>query len=346
MKKTLEQIVGEYNYTFPASLIAEKPAHPRDSARLLVYGKTTKKESFDIFSNIVQYIPKNAVLVFNQTKVWPARLTATKESGGQVQILYTTTKGNTILGLANKKLNTGAKLTLTNKLFLTVLGKEGSEYIFKPSFASSRIKTILDKLGKTPLPPYIKNPGLTESKVRNEYQTVFAKTGLSVAAPTASLHFTKSLITKLKKQGTQVAYVNLNVGLGTFATLTEENIETKQLHSETYSVPKATQKILEQAKKEGRPVIAVGTTVVRTLESSYKNGAWTETEGETKLFIAPGYTFSMVDGLITNFHVPKSSLLMLVSAFIGKEILFKLYKKAITKKFRLFSFGDGMLILP
>ena len=203
----------------------------------------------------------------------------------------------------------------------------------------------MQKYGQTPLPPYIKNSPLTEKQKRKEYQSIFAKAGLSVAAPTASLHFTRKLTANLKKQGTEVKFVTLNVNLGTFAPLKEENLMSGKLHLESYEIDKKTAGDLNQAKQQGKTIIAVGTTVVRTLESSAKHHEFKKLQGSTDLFIYPPYKFQFVDSLITNFHVPKSSLLMLVSAMTGRKKLLNIYQKAIKKKFRLFSFGDGMLIL-
>ncbi|TRZ52551.1 tRNA preQ1(34) S-adenosylmethionine ribosyltransferase-isomerase QueA, partial [bacterium] len=199
---------------------------------------------------------------------------------------------------------------------------------------------IFQKYGETPIPPYIKNTKLSEMQLREKYQTVFAKKTGSVAAPTASLHFTEELLEKLKKQGIQIEFVTLHVNLGTFSPLTEEALKTGKLHKEWYEISEKTAEALIKAKKEGRPIIAAGTTTVRTLEQlEGKAGA-----GETRLFIRPCDKFKFIDGMITNFHVPKSSLLMLVSAFVGREKLFELYDEAMKKDFRFFSFGDGMLL--
>jgi S-adenosylmethionine:tRNA ribosyltransferase-isomerase len=227
-----------------------------------------------------------------------------------------------------------------------VAEKEGQFYFFKSDFPVNQIKSVLQKYGQTPLPPYIKNSKLTEAQRRKEYQSVFAKQGLSVAAPTASLHFTKRLISKLKKQGIEVKFVTLNVNLGTFAPLKQENLNSGKLHSETYEVDKKTAADLNAAKKKGKKIIAVGTTVIRTLESAAKNNKLVNLSGQTRLFIQPGYNFKFIDGCITNFHVPKSSLMMLISALVGRKKLLSLYQKAIKQKLRFFSFGDGMLILP
>jgi S-adenosylmethionine:tRNA ribosyltransferase-isomerase len=404
----LEKLLKQYDYQLPKQLIAQSPAKPRDAARLLVYSKGDKNPRFDTFKNLAKYLPrtnftkegtskphkltnqtlagekpnskklvrglpKNSVLVFNQTKVWPARLITQKvgadpfdsaqgrpehsRGGGKVELLYISHDKNHIKVLANKKLPIGTKVTVflgrEKQSPLLVVKKSNQFYYLKPAFPTSQIPNFLKKYGVTPLPPYIKHSPLTEKQKRKQYQSVFAKTGLSVAAPTASLHFTKKLMSRLKKRGIGIAFVNLDVGLGTFAPLKEENIKTGKLHREFYRIGKNTANFLNQAKKQGRPVIAVGTTAVRTLESSSIVGdglkpspTLTKLTGQTDLFIREGYKFKFVDGLITNFHVPKSSLIMLVSAFIDREKLLALYQQAINKHFRFFSFGDGMLILP
>lgn len=340
-----ESTLNKFNYHLPPELIAQKPSRPRESARLLVYNKNTNEIFFDTYKNIGKYLPKNCVLVFNQTKVLPARITVTKESGGKSEILYISHKNHEIKVLSSKKLNPGSYVNLNSTKKFLVLKKVGQFYLLKPIFKINNIKSFLMHFGNTPLPPYIKNSPLSEKQRRTEYQTVFAKEGLSVAAPTASLHFSKKLIFKLKKQGIDVQFVTLNVNMGTFATLKEENLATGKLHSEFYEINKKTAENLNKAKKLNKPIVAVGTTVVRTLESASQNKKIKLLRGNTKLFIQPGYKFNFVDGLVTNFHVPKSSLLMLVSAIIGRKKLLELYRKAIEKKLKFFSFGDGMIII-
>ncbi len=337
-----ENLLDKYNYELPKELIAQNPAKPRDSAKLLVYNRKTNRLFFDVFKNIGKYIPKNSVLVFNQTKVVPARLKAFKETGGKVEIFYVGQEKTTIKVIANRKLQKGSKVVLNKKTFFTVISQKEQFYFLKPSFPLSQTLKILNKFGSTPLPPYIKNSKLKENQKREQYQTVFAKTGMSVAAPTASLHFTKKLIQSLKKQGVKILYVNLDVNLGTFAPLKPENIRTKKLHTENYWIENKTYLDLLKAKKQGMPILAVGTTVVRTLESMYKTK---KQFGPTSLFINENTPLKIVNNLITNFHVPKSSLLMLVSAFTGRKKLLELYQKVIKKRMRFFSFGDAMLIV-
>ena len=334
-----------YSYALPSSFIAQKPASPRDSARLLAYSRSTGKVSYDTFTHLRGYLPKNAVVVFNETKVLPARLALKKETGGMVRVLCTGIKGKRMRALADKPLRPGMKLFVNRRIFFTVDGRDGAEYIMKPSCARAGLNALFEKYGNAPIPPYIKHTPLSSAELKKQYQTVFAKNSGSIAAPTASLHFTKRLLEKLRKTGISTQFVTLHVGLGTFAPLTEENITQGKLHKERYAIDSKTAAFLNRAKKEGRPIIAVGTTAVRALETaSDKKGKLAKLSGETDIFIREGYRFRFTDGIITNFHVPRSSLLMLVSAFVGRERLFELYRKAMKKKFSFFSFGDGMLL--
>lgn len=343
---TLAATLKQYDYRVPPELIAQQPARPRDSARLLVYDRTTKRAQFDTFRNLGKYLPPKAVLVFNQTKVIPARLTLTKSTGGKVRILYIATEGKNIRVLADRALSPADTLHLTKRYTFTVLRKVNGQWLLKTSFPLPQLKKVLDRFGVAPLPPYIKHSPLTEAERKAQYQTVFAKRSGSVAAPTSSLHFTKVLIAKLKRQGFGIAYVTLHVNLGTFAPLTETQLKTQQLHSEWYEVDAKTAKLLNTEKRARRALVAVGTTVARTLESAADaRGNLRAKTGETRLFIQPGYQFRIVDGLITNFHVPKSSLLMLVASLTGRKTLFQLYHTARKMKLRFFSFGDGMLVL-
>ena len=341
----LEQFLEEYNYDFPQELIAQKPASPRDSAKLLIYERATQKINHDTYKNLHKYLPKNGVLILNKTKVLPARLIVSKPTGGKVKLLYIKNDGEQIWFLSNTKLAVGSILSLNKQISFTVILHDQQFYILKPSFKVSSIITILNKYGETPLPPYIKHSPLKGKKLLTEYNTVFAQSVGSVAAPTASLHFTKKLLDKIIKSGVSIKYITLHVNLGTFASLNPEQVKSKTLHTEYYEIDKSTAKFLNKAKKSNRPIIAVGTTVVRTLESACDDTKKiTKLSGETNLFIDEKYKLKFSDQLMTNFHVPKSSLLMLVSAFVPRKQLLALYKLAIKNKYRLFSFGDGMLI--
>lgn len=344
MTAPLEQLLHEYDYTFPEALIAQKPASPRDSAKLLVYDRESDSTLETTFAHIGDHLPKGAVLVFNQTKVIPARLTVTKPTGGAARILYVGQEGEAIRVMSDRKLTVGTEVRITDDLLLHVLRQEEKYYILKPSFPLQQLNNILDRHGITPIPPYIKESPLKEPELRKKYQTVFAKHAGSVAAPTASLHFTNRLIKKLERQGIAIRFVTLHVNIGTFAPLTQEHLDTGALHTESYEIDPATAAFLNDAKRQDRPIIGVGTTVVRTLESACQGHELKKLSGETSIFIKEGYVFKFVSGMVTNFHVPQSSLLMLVAALIGKEKLFELYRFAIKHRFRLFSFGDGMLI--
>lgn len=345
VKSKFEKLLEEYDYSLPEEFIAQAPANPRDSAKLLVYDKKTMQTKIDIFKNLVTYLPKNSVLVFNNTKVIPARLKVKKPTGGLVEILFLEKEDNNIRVLANKKLEEGLTLYLNTDISFTVLEKINNEYILKPSFALQDLFSVLDKYGTTPIPPYIKHTTLSEKKLRTEYQTVFAKDKGSVAAPTASLHFTEQLLKEIKNAGHKIYYVTLHVNLGTFAKLTEKHVNENKLHAEYYEIDKATLEKLNLEKKSQKNIIAVGTTVVRTLESaSDKNGTLITSSKTTDLFITDKTKLQFVDSVITNFHVPKSSLLMLIASFIGRKKLFELYKIAQKNNFRFFSFGDGMFV--
>ncbi len=340
-----ENFLKLYDYSVPAELIAKKPAHPRDSAKLLVFKRKTKEVYFDKFANLGKYLPPKAILVLNDTKVLPARLIVKKPTGGLARILYIGRTGSLLEFLSDRNLDIGSTIEINSKVFFNVYSKTEGHYFLRPSFAVDKTFEVLEKYGITPIPPYIKNIPLSEKQLRKEYQTVFAHHKGSVAAPTASLHFTKKLLSNLKKSGVKVVFTTLHVNLGTFSPFTEELFKKSRLHTEYYEISKESADTLNKAKKEKIPIVAVGTTVVRTLESASNNaGKISKLKGNTDIFIKEGYKFKFVDGLITNFHVPKSSLLMLVSAFAGRKNILDIYQKAIKKEFRFFSFGDGMLI--
>ncbi len=341
----MEDTLSKYNYEFPQNLIAQKPASPRDSAKLLIYDRTTKEVISDTYKNLTKYIPKNSVLVLNQTKVIPARLEVTKPTGGKVKLLYIKKDNQYLYFLSDKKLSSGTKLSLNRNIKFEVLKKTNHLYILKPNFPVKRTEDILTRFGITPLPPYIKHSPLRGKNLLKQYNTVFAKYLGSVAAPTASLHFTNQLLNRIRKSGVSIKFITLHVNLGTFASVTPEQVKHKKLHSEYYEIDSATATFLNKAKKSGRPIIAVGTTVTRALESAAnRSGQLKALTGETTLFIQEQTKLKFVDCLLTNFHVPKSSLLMLVSAFVGRVKLLALYEFAIKNKYRLFSFGDGMLV--
>lgn len=345
----------QYSYSIPPELIANKPAHPRDSARLLVCdtGKGEIVES--AFGNLAEIIPEGALLIMNETKVVPARLIVLKETGGKVELLFFInewTGGTTIHGLSDRKIIPGQKFFVDGQhVFTVVLQNEGT-FEFRIEFDAKDLLTFFHKYGITPIPKYIGKTDMDENALRERYQTVFAKESGSIAAPTASLHFTNGVFRALKAKGVEVAFVRLHVGLGTFAPVTEENLKEGKLHTEPFFVSADVINQIRKAKKEGRMVIPVGTTALRTLESiaeDIQNGAQDPISRTTDIFIKKPYAFKIADGLITNFHVPESSLMCLVDAFLDYKHarwgILDVYKEAIEKKFRFFSFGDGMIII-
>ncbi len=337
---------SDFDYYLPEELIAQTPVYPRDSSRLLVFDRDKDEFSHHQFSDIVKFLKKGDVLVRNNTKVLPARMFAFTPNGAKVEILllkrYDLTEWE-VMVKPGKKAKPGAKLTINEKLSLEVLsvieesGTRRVKFIFDGVF-----EDIISEIGEMPLPPYI-----TEKlKDQSRYQTVYAKVDGSAAAPTAGLHFTDRLIEELKEMGVEIVDVLLHVGLGTFRPVKTEDILSHHMHSEYYEISKQSAERINLAKKEGRRVIAVGTTSVRTLESAAdENGFVKECKDNTEIFIYPPYKFKCVDSLITNFHLPKSTLLMLVSSLSTRERILELYKTAVDEKYRFFSFGDACLIL-
>lgn len=334
----------EFDFDLPKELIAQHAVNPRDHSKLLVLNKEEKTMEHKKFYNIIDYLKEGDVLVLNRTKVIPARLFGKKENGVVLEcFLLKRIDLNTweVLLKPARKLKIGQKIIFSEELEAELLEvKEDGNRVLKFNFEGS-FEEILDRLGEMPLPPYISE----KLEDKNRYQTVYAKEGESVAAPTAGLHFTEELLEKIKEKGIIIAEVFLDVGLGTFRPVQVENILDHKMHVEKYSVPKETVEIINNAKKNNHRVIAVGTTSVRTLESSVdENGNLIASEGYTGIFIYGDYKFKVVDAIITNFHLPKSTLIMLVSAFGGKEFIDAAYKKAVEEKYRFYSFGDSMLI--
>lgn len=353
MPGTSDDILGLYDFDFPSDLVAQVPANPRDSARLLIYDRATGDVSFDTFSNITQYLPKDAVLVFNQTKVIPARMQLTKSTGASLEMLYLGNSKGGIRVMASGKIAIGNVLNWEEGHSFTVEENNETYALLKPSFPMTQLYELLDAHGKMPLPMYLQESPLNEEERRREFQTVFAREEGSVAAPTAGLHFTPELLQRIEEHGCDIEYITLHVNLGTFATLREDDIARKKLHKEAYSISPDTADFLNEAKEQFRPIIAVGTTVVRALESaavappadSDDIPRLERLSGVTDLFMTEDDLPLFTESIITNFHVPRSSLLMLVSAFTGREKLMDIYKEAIDEKMRLFSFGDGMMVL-
>lgn len=346
----------EYHYRLPEDLIAKSPAEPRDASRLFVYATKTDEVLFDVFSSIYRYIPSDSLLILNNTKVVPARLELSKITGGTVRILFLINewgRNTEIRGLPDRKITIGETLLLNHKPLAEVISQKNEEFTFKLRIPAHEFRALCDRHGHTPLPPYIKSD-LSEEEVRKKYQTIFAHEAetqkASVAAPTASLHFTDKVFESLREKGVDRTYVTLHVGRGTFSPVNEEAMDMGKLHAEPIEVPVETSGKIMLAKKEGRSVVASGTTALRTVESaagSILSGK--EYMGETSIFIKPPFDFKIADGLITNFHLPGTSLLMLLDAFLqakgAKRSWRDLYEMAIREKFRFYSFGDAMLII-
>lgn len=336
----------DFDYELPEELIAQVPLEDRTQSRLLVVDKNTGEKKDDKFYNIINYLNKGDVLVLNDTKVMPARLIGSKEETGAVieVLLLKNIKDNDWECLVKpaKRIKVGTIVTFGDGLLKAKCIGEEQEGIRKFTFLYEGIfYEILDKLGTMPLPPYIK----TKLEDQSRYQTVYAKNIGSAAAPTAGLHFTKELLKEIEAKGITVCYVTLHVGLGTFRPVNVEDVTKHKMHSEYYSITKETADILNKAKEENRNIVAVGTTTTRTLETIMtKYNTFKECSGWTDIFIYPGYTFKGVDCLITNFHLPKSTLIMLVSAFSSKEIILDAYNYAVKNKYRFFSFGDAMFL--
>lgn len=339
--------ISLFGYNLPTKLIAQKPSVPRDHSRLLIYDKKRNKVRHEHFYNLPKYLNKNDVLVFNNTKVFPARIIGNKSTGGQVEVLLLRmmNNGNWEAMVRSRKPKPGLKLRFKRGL-VGVLVERLSEktWRIKFNFENDKFLAILDKIGQPPIPPYIHVGDPQSKKLKEQYQTVYAEHLGSAAAPTAGLHFTKKLLTKIKKLGCQIEFVTLHVGLGTFEPVNTENIEEYKIHEEWASIDKKTRNRLLEAKKHGRRIVAVGTTSVRTLEHFYCSNNQSKQTDNVNIFIYPGYKFKFIDAMITNFHLPKSTLLMLVSAFIGRKKTLELYQKAIRLKYRFFSFGDAMFI--
>lgn len=336
----------DFDYYLPENLIAQTPLIKRDNSKLMVLDRKTGEIKHDIFYNIINYLNPGDTLVLNDTKVMPARIIGQKIDTSAVieLLLLKNINGDNWECLVKpaKRVKEGTIISFGSGKLKAKCIKVGEEGIREFTFLYNGIfYEILDELGSMPLPPYIKEK-LTD---KNRYQTVYAKNIGSAAAPTAGLHFTKELLSTIKAKGIQICYITLHVGLGTFRPVNVEDVTTHKMHSEFYSMSKDVADALNKAKKENKRIIAVGTTSTRTLETIMtKYGTFKETSGWTDIFIYPGYTFKAIDAQITNFHLPKSTLIMLVSAFATKEIILKAYEEAVKNKYRFFSFGDAMLI--
>ena len=338
---------SDFYYDLPEELIAQDPLEDRTASRLLVLDRQTGTVEHKVFSDVIDYLNKGDCLVINNTRVIPARLIGEKEgTGGKVEVLLLKRRANDVwetLVKPGKKLKPGAKITFGDgRLRAEVLEvvEEGNRLV---KFCYEGIfEEILDSLGEMPLPPYITH----KLEDKEMYQTVYAKFDGSAAAPTAGLHFTKELLNKIEKKGIKIASITLHVGLGTFRPVKVDDVNNHHMHTEWYEVNAEAAEIINETKRNGGRVICVGTTSCRTIESvADENGYMKAKTGETDIFIYPGYKFKAMDGLITNFHLPESTLVMLVSAFAGKENVLSAYETAVKERYRFFSFGDAMILI-
>lgn len=336
--------LSDFTYELPKELIAQHPAEPRDHARLMVYDKKTGDVAHHYFYDLVDELQSGDVLVFNDSKVIPARLFGHRiPTGGKVEVLLLTPCGEDtweVLVKPGKKALPGTQLAFEGGMTADILDKtDFGGRIVKFNY-DGVFDDIIDTIGEMPLPPYIHE----KLEDKEQYQTVYAREKGSAAAPTAGLHFTEKLLKKIRDKGVQEVFVTLHVGLGTFRPVEEENIEDHEMHSEFYSITPEAAAVVNRAKMEGRRVIAVGTTSIRTLESAGTSGELKAGSGWTNIFIYPGFTFHIVDALVTNFHLPESTLLMLISALSEREKILKAYEIAVQEQYRFFSFGDAMFI--
>lgn len=340
-------LLNDFDYDLPEELIAQTPCAKRDHSRLMVLNRQKQSITHQHFYNLPKFLKKGDTLVFNDTKVIPARLIGHRDpTGARVEVFLLRRLPDRkdcweALVKPGKKAQVGYVIKFSDELSCKVVehtdfGGRVVQFIYDGIF-----EEILDRLGETPLPPYIHE----KLDDKNRYQTVYAREKGSAAAPTAGLHFTKELLAQIKDMGVNLAFVTLHVGLGTFRPVNEENIEDHVMHKEFYHIEKQAADIINETKKRGGRVIAVGTTSIRTLESAAKDdGTIAPIADETGIFIYPGYKFKIVDAIITNFHLPKSTLIMLISAFAGREFVLSAYKEAVKDKYRFFSFGDAMYI--
>lgn len=337
-------LTSDYDYELPNELIAQTPLTNRSESRLMVLDKKSKTYEHKKFSDIIDYLDENDVLVLNDTKVIPARLYGNKiDTNALIEVLLLKDLGNNIweaLARPQRRVKIGSVISFGDGRLKAKCIEKADMGICKFELIYDGILVeILDSLGEMPLPPYIHE----KLNDKDRYQTVYAKNPGSAAAPTAGLHFTPELLEKIKAKGIEIVYVTLHVGLGTFRPVEEDDLTNHVMHSEYYEISKEAADKLNDAKAKGKRIVAVGTTSTRTLESAYDNG-FKECCNNTSIFIYPGYKFKAIDAQITNFHLPKSTLIMLISAFAGREFVLDAYKEAVNEKYRFFSFGDAMFI--
>jgi len=332
--------IKDFQFTVPKHLIAQKPLEERDASRLL-YVQGSKLIHYQ-FTDLKKLLKKNDLLVLNNTRVVKARLLVRKRSGGKAEVLFERMiDESTFIGQIkfSGKLRPGSELLVGNNKNLEVVDRKGHFFLLR---ANKPIMEILDTLGLVPLPPYIKRESVPEDQKR--YQTIFASESGAVAAPTAGLHFTKSLLEEISGNGIEIGYLTLHVGAGTFMPLREQQIETKKLHKEQFIIDASLCEQINRTKSNDGRIIAIGTTVVRAIESLANKGEIKPFQGETDIFITPGFEFKVIDAMVTNFHLPESSLIMLVSAFAGTQTILKSYQHAIKNDYRFYSYGDAMFL--
>ena len=335
---------ADFFYNLPEELIAQTPAEPRDSSRLLVYHRSTQEVEHRVFRDITDYLKEGDVLVVNRTRVLPARLFAATKNGGAVEVLLLKRLALgewEVLVRPGKKCKIGTRLTVNDELSLEVTGitETGERHV--KFFYEGAFEDVLSRAGTMPLPPYIRE----KLKDPERYQTVYSRENGSAAAPTAGLHFTDALLDKIRGMGVEIVEVLLHVGLGTFRPVKVDDVENHVMHSEYYQVSEEAASSINRAKRDGRRIIAVGTTSVRTLETvADSDGTVRAQKGDTSIFLYPPYRMKCVDALITNFHLPESTLLMLVSCLCSREEILKIYETAVRERYRFFSFGDAMFI--
>ncbi len=346
-------LLSEFDYELPEELIAQFPCEKRDNSKMLVLDKTDRSIQHKHFYNIVDFLDENCVLILNNTKVIPARLYGEKEeTGAKIEVFLLKSREGAdweVLIKPSKRVKIGTRINVSEDLSVVVKAplEDDGKWLVTLEYEGN-IFEVLHRVGNIPLPPYIERK-MTSDELKKldfeRYQTVYAKNEGSVAAPTAGLHFTDEVLDKLRAKGVEIGYVTLNVGLGTFRPVKCENVLEHKMDSETFEISEETAALINRAKAQGKKLVAVGTTTVRTLETAYKiYGEIKACQDASTLFIYPPYEFKVVDNLITNFHLPKSTLLMLVSALMGKDFIFDAYKEAIANKYRFYSYGDCMYL--
>ncbi len=350
-------LLSEFDYTLPEELIAQTPAEKREVSRMMVLGVNDKTIMHKHFYDIVDLLDENDVLILNNTKVIPARLYGYKETGAKIEVFLLKEGENRadkeweVLIKPSKRVKAGTVVKVAEELSVEVLRplEDDGKWLVRMIYDGD-ILDILHRVGNIPLPPYIERKMTNEELKKldfERYQTVYAKDEGSVAAPTAGLHFTQEILKKLADKGVEIGYVTLNVGIGTFRPVKCENVLEHKMDSESFEITQGTADLINRAKSQGKNIVAVGTTTVRTLETAYKQfGCIKACKSASELFIYPPYEFKVIDKLITNFHLPKSTLLMLVSALAGKDFIFKAYEEAIRNRYRFYSYGDCMFINP